>query len=191
MSQWISEHASQILLVIITAVVYKLIDLVFAKRAKVVWFYTNSAAFHIPLQGGNPPLTIYTHTLALQNLGRAPAEQVKVVHNFLPDHYQVFPPQQTAVEILPGGQRALVIPRILPYQIVYVSYLYNVPALPNMYSHVEAKDHIANPMPVQINRRFPNWANWIFALLILLGAAVVLYYFYAVGTGLLKLLGSK
>lgn len=188
---WIAQHAPQILLVIITAVVLKVLDALFAKRAKVVWFYTNAATFPIPVQGNAPPVTVYTHTLALQNLGRAPAEEVKVVHNLLPAHHQVYPPQQTTVMNLPGGQQAIVIPRILPNQLVFIAYLDFVPPTPEMYSHVETKDHIANPMPVQIARKFPMWANWVFGLLMLLGAFVLLFYFFSWGTKLLRLVVAR
>lgn len=191
MLDWIQQHASEILLVIITGITLKFLDWLFAKRAKVVWFYTNAAMFNIPGQGNAPPTTVYTHTLALQNLGRVPAEEVKIVHNWLPLFHQVYPAQQTTLHALPGGQQTLLIPRILPGQIIYVAYLDFIPPNQNMYSHVEAKDHIANPIPVQVTRRFPMWANYIFALLMLLGFFVVLYYVYSWGSRLLHVIGTS
>ena len=189
MFEWIAKHASQILLVVITAIIYRVLDYLFAKRSKVVWFYTNAAQFTVPGQGG-ANFVLYTHTLALQNLGLAPAEEVKVIHNYLPNLHQVYPPMNTRVDTLPGGQRALVIPRILPRQLVFVAYLDFVAFNPAMYAHIESKDHIAKPMPIQFTRLFPMWANWIFLVLMALGAGVVIFYVYSWGTKLLRLVGQ-
>ncbi|SRR6266403_1320445 len=95
---WLSRHASEILVAVITASLIQLVDYLFAKRSKVFFFFTNAAQFQV----GNAPT--HTITLALWNSGRAVAEAVRVVHFHLPVHYQVWPPMATVTKVLPGGR---------------------------------------------------------------------------------------
>ena len=93
----------------------------------------------------------------------------------------------TAVSVLPSGHRELEIPQILPNQIVYVSYLDFVPLTAQMIAQIEAKDHIAAPMPFQFARVFPQWVNRTLLGLVVLGLGVAFRYLYIWGTHLLRL----
>lgn len=183
---WISNHASEILVAVITWIIVRLLDYRFAKRSKVFFFYTNAAQFHIPV-ANQPGVTAHTITLALWNTGRAVAEKVRIVHYLLPNHYQVWPPMATVVNVLPSGHRELELPQILPNQIVYVSYLDFVALTAQMITQIEAKDHMAAPMPFQFTRVFPPWVNRALLGLVILGLVVALRYLYIWGTALLRL----
>ncbi len=136
---WINQHASEILVAIITAIIIKVIDYLLAKRSKLFFFYTNAAQFHIPVPGQQGP-TAHTITLALWNNGRAVAEKVRIVHFRLPNHYQVWPPLATTTNVLQSGHVELQLPQILPNQIVFVSYFDFVPlTAPQIIAQIEAK----------------------------------------------------
>jgi hypothetical protein len=186
MMDWISKHASEILVAIITAIIIKLIDYRFAKQSKVVFFYTNAAQFNIPGAPNQPAFVTHTITLALWNTGRAIADKVRLVHYYLPRNYQVWPPMATAVNVLPSGHRELEIPQILPNQIVYVSYLDFVPLTSQMIVQIEAKDHRADPMSFQFTKVYPQWVNRLLLGLVILGLVVAFRYLYILGTALLR-----
>lgn len=188
---WISSHASEILVAVITAVIIKSIDYLLAKRSKMFFFFTNAAQFHIPIPNqpqNQPPVMAHTITLALWNNGRAVAEKVRIVHYRLPNLYQVWPPLATKATTLPSGHVELELPQILPNQIVYVSYLDFVPITADtLITQIEAKDHKANAMQFQFSRLFPRWVNYTLLGLTTLGLMVVVRYAYVWGTALLRL----
>lgn len=187
---WISRHASEILVAVLTALIIKGLDYLLARRAKVVFFYTQGAQFQFAAAGNVPAGVINTITLALWNTGRAVAEEIRIVHAHLPNMYQVWPPMAISVNQVAGGHRELVLPRILPRQIIYISYLDTVALSPAMIVQLNAKDHQIQPMPFQFARVFPTWVNRALLVLFIVGAAVSIRYLYVGGVALLRWLFS-
>jgi hypothetical protein len=184
---WISRHASEILVAVITALVIKGLDYLLARRPKVVFFYTGGASFNLTAPGqANSSASIIT--LALWNTGRAIAEDIRIVHAYFPHNFQVWPPMPTTVNTLPGGHRELQIPRILPNQIVYISYLDLVPLTTQMIVQMSAKDHQINPIAWQFTRVFPQWLNRVVQVLFFLGLCVAIRYLYIWGVALIRFL---
>jgi hypothetical protein len=184
---WISRHASEILVAVLTALIIKGLDYLLARRAKVVFFYTSAAQFHFVAAGNVAGGIANTITLALWNTGRAAAEDIRIVHAHLPDHYQIWPPMIAAVNLIPSsGHRELVIPRILPRQIIYISYLDAVPLSPAMIVQLNAKDHQVEPMPFQFTRVFPAWIRRTLFGLLIVGTVVTVRYLYVAGVAILR-----
>jgi hypothetical protein len=183
---WISQHSTEIALVLITALVTRALDYLFAKRVKLFYFFTNGAQFNIP----NAPTS--TLTLAVWNSGKATAENVRVTHYRLPNLYQVWPPKATTVENLPSGHQDLIIPEILPGEIVFVSYLeFITPLTPVLHGQiivrVAAKDNQAKPMSFQFTRLYSQWFNRTVQVLFTVGAVVAVYYLFHLISVLLQL----
>jgi hypothetical protein len=184
---WMSKHASEILVAVITALVIKGLDYLLARRSKVVFFYTGGASFNLTAPGQANALASII-TLALWNTGRAVAEDIRIVHAYFPNNYQVWPPMPTTVNTLPSGHRELQIPRILPHQIVYISYLDLVPLTSAMIIQMSAKDHQINAITWQFMKVFPQWINRVVQILFFLGVLVAVRYLYIGGVALIRFL---
>jgi hypothetical protein len=112
---WISRHASEIVLTVITIALTKAADVLFIKRLRVIALVTHGAQFNI-VTPANPNAVVNTFTLGLQNLGGVVAEDIEITHSYLPANYQVWPPAATEVVNLPSNHRVLKIPTIAPKQ---------------------------------------------------------------------------
>ncbi len=186
----IARYAPQIVLVILTAVVYKLVEILFGRRSKVVFYLSEVATFTYTYSGARQRVLLNTLTITLQNLGRAPAEDVQIVHYWLPENYTISPPMQSRKISLPEGQEAIVLDRILPRQTVTISYLYST-APPNksrVHSYVSTQDHIAKQIEVGLSRRRPKWIVLLRQGLMLLGAGSAFYGLYKIAVWILRLL---
>jgi hypothetical protein len=186
--EWASHHASEIAVAIITVLLTRLIDYRLAKRSKLFYFFTNAAQFQVVGAVGQPPTLVHTITLAVWNTGRAVAEKVRIVHYYLPKLYQVWPPVGVTTNTLASGHVELELPKILPNQIAYVSYMDFNPLTAQTIVLVEAEDHQAKLMPFQFARLFPKWMIFSLQVLVVLGIVVVARYAYIGGTALLRLI---
>jgi hypothetical protein len=185
---WISKHASEIILIIITVVLTKWGDEVFAKHPRVIALVTHGAQFDIstPQQQANAN----TFTLGLQNLGRAVAEDIQITHSYLPSNFQVWPPAATTVDILPSNHRVLKIPTIAPKQMVFVAYLDMAPINHGMIVNMTVKGQPIRLVPTQISKMYSRQVLYVFAFILALGILTAARYAYLWGTALVRLLVS-
>lgn len=186
---WISRHASEIVLIIITVILTKFGDEIFAKRPKVIAFVTHGATFGIATPQ-NPNAVANTFTLGLQNLGRAVAEDIEITHTYLPMNYQVWPPAATTVTNLPSNHRVLTIPRIGPRQIVFVAYLDMAAINPQMIVNMTTKGQPIRLVQAQISKMYSKRTGYVLTFLLALGIVTAAWYAYLWGTALVRVLSS-
>ncbi len=92
-------------------------------RADVVTFFGHSSAFTVT-NPGQPPFVIHTHDVVIQNVGKKAANNVRVSHNVLPEQFNLFPSVPYSIEPLPDGKKDIVIAKLVPQQLIVISYLY-------------------------------------------------------------------
>jgi hypothetical protein len=177
---WIINHASEIAVAIIVVVATKTIDYFFAKRPKVVAFFTHGAQFAFTQQNAQNPVQGYVNTmaLALQNTGRAPAEEIKIVHRRQPTNYQVYPPTNSSMGQLPNGEWELRIPTILPKQVVFVSYLDGLPLDASFITYMATNDRTIRSIQIQFTHLWPAWFRYAIITVFMVGVLVVFRYVY-------------
>jgi hypothetical protein len=105
-----------VVLIIAGTVLYKLQT----KKPKLVSYMTNISSFQLP---GPPPATVGTHTIIVQNNGRGAAEDIDVCHRQLP-LIKVNPDIRYQIEDTPQGGKIIRFERLLPKQMIIISYLY-------------------------------------------------------------------
>jgi hypothetical protein len=104
----------------------KYLDQWFAKRPKLISYLGHASAF--TLRGDNPS-TVHAHAIVVRNAGRVAANNVRIGHYVLPDHFQLSPSISHNVERNDGGIAGIIIPKLVPGEQVTISYLYNSVAL--------------------------------------------------------------
>jgi hypothetical protein len=127
----------------------------FAERPNVVTSWVHMSTFKVVLEN-QPPMMINAHSVLVRNLGRRPAEGVRLGHQVLPENIYVFPDIPWFIEKLPGGSQEIVVPRLLPGQQITVSYLYYPPlTFRNINTDVRSNDGYAKAVSLD-----PPWPRW-------------------------------
>ncbi|MGN8061244.1 hypothetical protein ACTJK4_06245 [Ralstonia sp. 22111] len=129
-----------------------------------------------PVQGQPPPniLTFQTNTLVIENLGRRAAEDVEIIHQRKPDHFQFSGSVVYEEDERSNGTHIIRLASIGPKEIVTLNiFAYaNQPIL----GGVRSKDGPALNIPTKTIRAWPNWVNMGLGLAALLGLFYVFYW---------------
>ena len=187
---WLLNHASEIAVAIIVFGATKCIDYFFAKRPKVVAFFTHGAQFRYFSGAGWSPAN--TMALALQNTGRAAAEQIRLVHRRKPMYYHVSPPSNPAEQLLSDGQWELCIPAILAKQTVFVSYLDGIPLDdPVLITYMASKEQVIREVRIEFARMWPKWIYFFQKASYAFSALVAVRYLYEWGAEIIRYLARR
>jgi hypothetical protein len=87
----------------------KYLDRWLTKHPKLISYLGHTSAFR--LRGDNPG-TVHTHAIVVRNVGRIAANNVRIGHIVLPEHFQLFPSIQHTVER--GEIAEIIIPKLVP-----------------------------------------------------------------------------
>jgi hypothetical protein len=162
---------------IVTLLVGVRVNRRFENRPILISYFGHVAAFmHTPATG--QPINVNTHSVVLRNAGRRSATNVRLHHVVLPD-FNIWPPPVHHVETLPDGSRDILIPTLVPGELITVSYLYFPPVtVTQVNAGIKCDQGFAQPIPVLLQRQYPRWFNRILAALILVGLVSVVYLAY-------------
>jgi hypothetical protein len=125
-------------------------------------------------------VVVNTHSVVLRNAGRRAATNVRLGHAVLPD-FQVFPDIDYTVRDLPGGEKEIVIPTLVPKKEVTVTYLYFPPLTwSQVNTHLESDDGPVRVIRVLPTLQLPKWAIVVLWGLIVYGVIALLYTVWVV-----------
>ena len=151
----------------------------FGDAAKLISYYGHVATFRYTPPGGEMVL-INTHAVVIRNAGRKAAMNVRLSHHSLPD-FNIWPPVQHHTQPLPTGGTDIVIPTLVPGELITVSYLYFAPmTAAQINAGIKCDQGIAQAIPVILQRQWPTWWNALAASLFIVGFIAVVYVFYEV-----------
>ena len=143
------------------------------RRPRVVSYLGHVSGVRLSRDEG--PLVVNTHSVVLRNAGRKTAKNVRLGHQVLPD-FQVFPDIEYSVHDLPGGQKEIVIPSLIPKKEVTVTYLYFPPLTwEQINTHLETDDGPVKVIRVLPTIQFPRWVYAILWALIIYGFIALVY----------------
>jgi len=149
------------------------------RRPRLVSYYGHVSSFRHTLPD-DQLMEINTHAVVIKNTGHRSATNVRLSHAVLPE-FNILPALQYTVDTLPNGAQDIVIPTLVPDEEVTVSYLYLPPlTFEEVNSGIRHDQGFAQPIPVLLQRQYPQWFNRIAATLVLVGAIAVLYGLYEV-----------
>ena len=161
----------------------------FESRPKLISYFGHVSTFRATPPGGGNPALVNTHSVVLKNAGRRSATNVRLRHIVLPD-FNVWPGLQHHVEDLPGGEREIVIPRIVAGEEVTISYLYLPPlTVAQINAGIKSDEGFAHSVPVLLQRQYPQWFNLSAFVLMLLGLMTALYLLFVAGARVWRMVG--
>lgn len=149
-------------------------DRFFARRARLLSFFGHVSTHRTTDQRG-VPFTVYTHTVVVGNAGRATANNVRLSHNTLPD-FSIYPPVPYRVEVLPSGEKEIVIEKMVPKQQVTISYLYFPPLVAaQINAGIRSDEGFAKQLDVLLQPRPSKALLRVLQILTLVGLVTVTY----------------
>lgn len=162
---------------IIALFVGVLVNRRFENHPVLISYFSHVAAFvHTPATG--QPIDVHTHSVVLRNAGRRSATNVRLHHIVLPD-FNIWPPLVHHVDTLPDGSKDIVIPTLVPGELITVFYLYFPPiTVAQVNAGIKCDQGFAQAIPVLLQRQYPLWFNRTLLALTLVGLVSVVYLVY-------------
>jgi len=144
-------------------------------KAELVSFWGHVSAFPMA-NPGQARFVIHTHDVVIRNVGKKAANNVRVSHQVLPEQFNINPSVPYTVEQLPGGQKDIVIPKLVPKQQIVISYLYYPPlTFDQINSGVRSDEGFAKPVEMELSEKPAAWVTALGGAGFLIGCLTVLY----------------
>ncbi len=171
----IGQYQNEIISAILSFVGGVLLEKYNNRKPDLPYYLLNSSVFNVPATPPAQAAQVYTHSIVIQNNGRAPATNIEVVHfNLVPQPvlfiYQVAPDVQVVPDRTPNGGLILRFSNLLPAQQITISYLYSYPyGVQNIHNYVKSSEVTGYPISVLSVRHTPKWLQSTLLWLALFG----------------------
>jgi len=133
-----------------------------------------------PQQNGIPGPIVNAHSVILKNTGRKVATNVRLGHNFLPN-INVYPDIEYKIRDLPGGQKEILFPTLVPKKEISINYLYFAPdTWERINTHIESDDGPAKVVNVLLQTQLKPWLLKVLWIFIVIGVITCSYFFVEV-----------
>ena len=142
---------------------------------RLIWGTSHGFIFTVP-QNNNPgaPLTLYTRTFYVQNLGRESATDLEVHFSSKPEHFQIWPTFTYTAAPNPEGHYSVRFANLGPREWLSIEALSANHQLP-MLLRVRSRSGEGKEVQIAPRRIFPNWFNYSVVGLMLLGVWWIFY----------------
>ncbi len=171
----VGQDINTVIIGIVSALVVaslpKILDLVFSRRPRLVYWQTKPSYVDLNAQ------FVQTETLFIQNVGGQEAQDVRVIHNWQRDTFKaVVQPLEYSEEQTPRGQVVFRLPTIHQGEMCVITYVHSTPPSQDpLLNSIRVNDHIARPVSAPTASRYPKWAIWFYKVLAFIGAWLALY----------------
>ncbi|MHB9075641.1 MAG: hypothetical protein ACYC6G_19215 [Desulfobaccales bacterium] len=163
---------------IVALLVGAFVERTFENRSRVISYFGHVSGIRFTREG--QPFHINTHSVVIRNAGRKTATNVRLGHATLPD-FQVYPDIEYEVRDLPGGQKEILFPRLIPKKQITLTYLYIPPfTAAQINTYLESDEGAAKVIPVLLTAQLPNWLKAILWILLGYGIIAAIYTCYMI-----------
>jgi len=160
------------------AIIAFLIKQIFQKRPKLITFYAHASEVTLKsdentdfITNTGDKITIRSHTIVVGNIGKATANNVKVIHGVLPINYTVFPPVH-----FKKRDNEITIPTLAPGENISITYLYFKDVHYTQTNLlVKCDECLATAGNMKHVYDLPTWAMAGFYFLLFIGAVTSIY----------------
>ena len=137
-------------------------------KAKLIWGTSHGFIFTVPnANAGQPPFTVSSQTLSVQNVGRAPAKNVEIHLAYKPEHFQIWPAFKYEAAFNLEGHFMISIPTLGPREWASAEMLQTRGQLP-IPLRVRSEQGEWKQVTIGPSRIMPRWFQalvWAFILL--------------------------
>lgn len=130
---------------------------VLERRPRLITWLGHASAIQIrPPQG--QPMYVHTHAVVVRNVGRRPATNVRIGHNYLPPDFSIYPSVNFQVNTLPAGGAEVVFPVLVPNKQITITYLYYPPVTwGQVNAYTKSDEGLARVISVLPAPQPPRW----------------------------------
>lgn len=153
-------------------------------KVKILWWSPHQFLFQLT----QPNLSLLTHAITIQNIGRKAAEGVEIVHKKRPDFFKLQPALDYAEDTTPAGEHIIRVGSLGPKEFFTIEMLSYV-SIPELLFIRSEAGH-AQVIQIQPQRIFPRWLNYLFLVLQVIGFGFVIYWLLRMGIFLLRGVGA-
>ncbi len=188
------QESDEVLAVVIAAmlsIVIAIVGRVISPRGRVKWAVTHQYSFlthpnppsSAPQQPSAPssaapqttqPVLVHTRTIWVQNVGRATVEDIEIIFNYRPHHFEIWPQRQFRETTNPAGNLLISVNGLNPREWITITML-NVGVQLPLVTNVRWKGGVAREAPMAPQEILPRWARGSLGGLVLSGVVFWLY----------------
>ncbi|SIT81902.1 hypothetical protein SAMN05421849_1574 [Pontibaca methylaminivorans] len=143
-------------------------------RGKLIWSVSHQHQYQMPNLGGDGRFPVLTQQIWFQNSGRASIEDLEIVLNYPPQHFEIWSPRQYTTSNLSDGRLVISIPNLSGHEVFTLSMIDTIRELPYVLN-VRWKHGMGKTIQMIPQRVWPPILLWCLAFLMLIGATAVLY----------------
>ncbi|KAB0459930.1 MULTISPECIES: hypothetical protein [Agrobacterium] len=180
---FVSSGVGQALIIaLITAIVAR----IFTPKGKLIWGVSHQHHYRMPNLSNGETFPVVTQQVWFQNTGRSPIQEIEVVLNWKPQHFEIWDPRHWGADFLPDRRFVIKIPSLNSREIFTVSMIDTVNELPAVLS-VRWLGGIGKQVEMVPQRQFSTAFN-VTVLTILFAGTISIFYFllqvvlWAIGT---------
>lgn len=169
-----------------TAVVMLIVGLLLRElepKAKVVYWTPHQFLFQLT----TPQVSILTHAITIQNVGRKLAEGIEIVHKNKPDFFKLQPALDYEEDTTPAGEHVIRVKSLGRREFFTIQFLSHI-TVPEL-QYIRSTAGQAQPILTQFFRVYPKWVYTLLWILILVGSGFLTYWLVRVGIFVLKGIG--
>lgn len=141
-------------------------------RGRLRWGSAHSHAFLMSSDQG-PGYLLRTQSFWFQNTGKSSLDDVEIILNYPPQHFEIWPARQFERRRLDNGRLLIAIPFLSAHEGITLSMLDARADLPEIVG-ARARSGPAKEIPMTMQRQWPTWTGCVAIALLALGTATVL-----------------
>lgn len=154
-------------------------------REKVQYWLAHEFVFQ--LTDLNPPLTLHTASVSVQNFGRAESSDVEIVHEQRPDFFKLHPALDYEEDTTPAGEHITRIAGLGPKEYFTIEYL-SYTRFPK-FLYIRTSSGQAQRIWATQMRVWPKWMRRVAVALMLSGGGFLLYWLIRLGVWVGRTIG--
>ncbi|WP_113180928.1 hypothetical protein [Agrobacterium cavarae] len=171
-----SQFAQAVFLAVFSVVVTQLLS----AKGKLRWSVRHAHWYRLPAANSDgSDLSVVTQELWFNNTGRAVVENVEIVLNWKPQHYELWTPRDFSQQVLPDGRLIIRVPSLAAKEWFSLS-LIDTKQLPTIVN-VRSRNGEAGEILMLPTRVFSQTINIVAAVMMLTGLATIIYALISVG----------
>lgn len=159
-----------ILLAVLTGIGGRLL----VARGKLIWSVSHQHYYSLPRLDEDGSFPVRTQQIWFQNVGRASIEDIEIILNWRPQHFEIWNPRQHTLSLLPDGRLVISIPNLSGYEAFTLSIIDTFRDLP-VVLNVRWKSGLGKQINMFPQRAWPQWVILIGTAAMLIGITAVLY----------------
>ncbi len=166
---------SQIAQALIIAAIIGLFARIFTPKGKLVWGVSHQHHYRMPKFGESGTFPVVTQQIWFQNLGRLSIEDIEIVLNWKPQHFEIWDPRNWEQAQTPDGRFVIKIPSLNKTEFFTISMIDTINDLPGVIN-VRWKGGLGKIVKMGPQRVFPIWFNYFVLLLLFISLVSIMFF---------------